>query len=155
MIVGSTGSGKTNLLKNMILKWMNYNTCCVHTLNPDQNKYQFLQEQGIEILSPEETPPVEELDSQQKVIVFDDIKLDNMNKIKEYFSLSRNRNCNCIYLTQSYFDTSKHIRRNTNCFTFFGNLDNKDIFLTIRISFTQELVLHKNGFRMQKDASTT
>ena len=73
---------------------MNYNTCRVYTLNPDQNKYQFLQKQGIEILSPEYIPPVEELDSQQKVIVFHDIKLDNTNKIKEYFSLSRNRNCN-------------------------------------------------------------
>ena len=64
---------------------MNYNTCCVYTLNPDQNKYQFLEEQGIEILRPEDIPPVEEFDSQQKFIVFDDIKLDNMNKIKEYF----------------------------------------------------------------------
>ena len=72
---------------------MNYNTCCVYILNPDKNKYQFLQEQGIEILSSEDIPPVEELDSQQKVIIFDDIKLDNMNKIQEYFSLSRNRNC--------------------------------------------------------------
>ena len=67
------------------------------------------------------------LDPQQKVIVFDDIKLDNMKKLMEYFSLSRNRNCNCIYLTQSYFNTPKYIRRNTNCFVFFGNLDNKDI----------------------------
>ena len=64
IIVGSTGSGKTNLLINMILKWMNYNTCCVYILSPDQNKYQFLQEQGIEILSPEDISPVEELDSQ-------------------------------------------------------------------------------------------
>ena len=80
---------------------MNYDSCCVYTLNPDQNKYQFLQEQGIEILSPEDIPPVEELDFQQKVTVFDDIKLNNMKKIKEYFSLYRNRNCNCIYLTQS------------------------------------------------------
>ena len=127
LIVGSTGSGKKNLLINMILKWMNYDACRVYTLNPDQNKYQFLQEQGIEILKPKDIPPVEELDSQQKVSVFDDIKLDKMNKIKEYFSLCRNRNCNCIYLTQSYFDTPKYIRRNTNCFVFFGNLDNKDI----------------------------
>ena len=41
--------------------------------------------------------------------------------------MSRNRNCNCIYLIQSYFDTPKYIKRNTNCFAFFGNLDNKDI----------------------------
>ena len=79
------------------------------------------------MLSPEDLPPVEELDPQQKVIVFDDIKLDNMKKLMKYFSLSRNRNCNCIYLTQSYFNTPKYIRRNTNCFVFFGNLDNKDI----------------------------
>ena len=39
MIVGSTGSGKTNLLINMILKWMNYNTCCGYTFNLDQNKH--------------------------------------------------------------------------------------------------------------------
>ena len=118
MIVGSTGSGKTKLLINMILKWMSCNTCFVYTLNPDQNKYQFLQEQGIEILSLEDIPPLEELDSQQKVIVFDKIKLDNMNKIKEYISLTQNRNCNCIYLTQSYFDTLKYIRRNTNFLRF-------------------------------------
>ena len=128
MIVDSTGFEKTNLLRNMILKWMNYNTCCVYTLNPDQNKYQFLQEQGIEIFSLEDILSAEELDSQQKVIFFDDLKLDNMNKIKEYFSLSQNRNCNCIYLAQSYFDTPKYIRRNTNCFAFFGNLENKDIW---------------------------
>ena len=127
MIVGSTGSGKTNLLINMILKWMNYNTCCVYTFNPDQNKYQLLQEQGIEILNPEDIPSVEELDSQQNVIVFDDIKPENINKIKEYFFLSRNRNSNCIYLTQSYYDTPKYITRNSNCFGFFGNLDNKDM----------------------------
>ena len=39
MIIGSTGSAKTNLLIDIILKWMNYNTCCVYTLNSDQNKY--------------------------------------------------------------------------------------------------------------------
>ena len=127
LIVGATGSGKTNLLLNMVLRWMNYDHCYVYTLNPNQDKYKFLQEQGIKIFNPEEIPPVEELDSKQKVIVFDDIKLNNMKKLMEYFSLSRNRNCNCIYLTQSYFDTAKYIRRNTNCFILFGNLCNKDI----------------------------
>ncbi|EDV19111.1 uncharacterized protein TRIADDRAFT_62444 [Trichoplax adhaerens] len=84
----------------------------------------------LSIENPEEVIPVEELDSEmQKVIVFDDIKIDskNMNKIKEYFSLSRNKNCNCIYLTQSYYDVPKYIRRNTKCFILFGGLDNRDI----------------------------
>jgi len=127
MIVGSTGSGKTNLVLNMILKWMNYDLCCVYTINPEQGKYQFFKKQGIDILSSEEIPPVEELDTQQKVIVFDDTKLDKMKSLMEYFSLSRNKNCNCIYITQSCFNTSKYIKRNINCFLVFGNLDNKDL----------------------------
>ena len=127
IIVGSTGLGKTNLLLNMILRWMSYDFCCVYTINPQQDKYQFLKEQGVEILNPEDIPSVEELDCSQKIIVFDDIKLDNMKKLMEYFSLSRNKNCYCIYLTQSYFNTPKYIRRNTNCLVSFGNLDNKDI----------------------------
>ena len=50
MIVGSTGSGKTNLLLNMVLKWMNYDLCCDYTVNPEQDKYRFLKEQGIEVV---------------------------------------------------------------------------------------------------------
>jgi len=39
-----------------------YNLCCVYTINSEQGKYQFLKKQGIDILSPEKIPPVEELD---------------------------------------------------------------------------------------------
>jgi len=45
----------------------------------------------------------------------------------EYFSLSKNKNCNCIYLTQRYINTPKSIWGNINCFAFSGNLNNKDI----------------------------
>jgi len=65
MIVGSTGSGKTNLVLNMILKFMNYDLCCVYTINPEQNKYQF-QKQGMKVLNPENLPQVEKLDTRQK-----------------------------------------------------------------------------------------
>ena len=50
-----------------------------------------------------------------------------MDKIKEYFSLSRNKKCNCIYLTQSYYDVPKYIRRNTKCLLLFRGFDNRDI----------------------------
>jgi len=53
MIVGSIASGKTNLVLNVILKWMNYDLCCVYTINLEQVKYEFLKKQGIYILSPE------------------------------------------------------------------------------------------------------
>lgn len=140
MIVGATGQGKTNLLLNMLLQWMNFEKCTIYTLNPHQDKYRILQDfedqfsdiapQQFELLSPEEVAPVENLDDEQnKIIVFDDIKIDgkNMKNVMEYFSLSRNKNCNCIYLSQSYYDVPKYIRRNTKCFVLFGGLDNKDI----------------------------
>ena len=101
----------------------------LYTINPDQDKYQLLNEYNefsenegmdsiFEKLPPEYDTPVEELEGNtNKVIIFDGIKIDNhnMNNIKEYFPLSRNKNCNCIYLTQSYYDVSKYIRRNTKC----------------------------------------
>ena len=144
MIIAPTGQGKTNLLLNMLLnskQGLCYDKCIIYTINPDQHKYKLLvnffetvkKEMGDDILtieSPENVVAVQDLDSSlNKVIIFDDIKLDtgNMNQIKEYFSLSRNKNCNCIYLTQSYYDVPKYIRRNTKCFVIFGNLDNKDI----------------------------
>jgi len=53
---------------------MNYDLCCVYTINPEQDKNQFLKKQGINVLNPENLPPVEKLDTRQKVIVFDNIK---------------------------------------------------------------------------------
>ena len=128
MLVGPTMCGKTNTLCNMIMQWLNMDKITIYTINPDQDKYQMLaeffeavqEETGEDILNidnPEDVIPVEELDDEEnKVIVFDDIKIDkkNMDTVKEYFSLSRNKNnyCNCIYLCQSYFDVPKYIRRN-------------------------------------------
>jgi len=61
---------------------MNCDLCCVYTTNPEQDKYQFLKKQGKKALNPENLPPKKKLDSWQKVIVFNDIKLDNMKKLK-------------------------------------------------------------------------
>ena len=126
---------------NMLLKWVNPKELILYTINPDQEKYQLIQDfydfleiegadQIFQMLEPEEVTPVEELDGDaSKVVVFDDIKIDSrhMEPIKEYFSLSRNHKCNCIYLTQSYYDVPKYIRRNTKAFCLFHGLDNRDI----------------------------
>ena len=143
LLVGNSGSGKTTLLCNMLLRWMKPDKVVIYTLNPDQDKYtllkdfyEFLEEKTendehiLEIRDPEDVLPVEDLDSDpQKVVVFDDIKIDgkHMKPIEEYFSLSRNKACNCIYLTQSYYNTPKYIRRNTRAFCLLPGLDNKDV----------------------------
>ena len=84
----------------------------------------------FQILTPEEVTPIEELDGDTgKLVVFDKLKTDSrhMKLIKEYLLLSRNRNCNCIYLTHSYYDVPKYIRRNTKAFCLFHGPENKDI----------------------------
>ena len=84
----------------------------------------------LDICQPEDVTPVEELDDEDsKVIVFDDIKIDqkNMDRIEEYFSLARHRNCTCIYLCQSLYNVPKYIRRNTKCFCLYPGLDNRDV----------------------------
>lgn len=138
MMVGQTGCGKTNTLCNILLQsWLKADRITIYTINPEQPKYQLLQGFYASICpgtftleNPDNLIPVEELDCEDdKIIIFDDIKIDrkNMDRIKEYFSLSRNKNCNCIYLCQSYFDVPKYIRRNTKCFLLFNGLDNRDI----------------------------
>lgn len=141
MLIGPTGCGKTNTLCNMLLQWMSPDRVVIYTINPNQEKYEMLteffdavreesKEDILAIRDPDDVTPVEELDDEDgKVIVFDDIKIDrrNMDRIKEYFSLSRNKNCRCIYLCQSYYDVPKYIRRNTKCFCLFPSLDNRDV----------------------------
>jgi len=83
------------LLPDCHYMWLKSDLITIYTINPEQEKYQMLQEfynacakNTFELESPENVVPVEELESDPKIIIFDDIKLDkkNMDKIKEYFS---------------------------------------------------------------------
>ncbi len=144
LFIGRTGSGKTNLLLNLLLNNnFNYDKVYIYTINPQQDKYELLNEYNDKlrdelgtgddtflIKQPEELVPVNELDSSEhKIIVFDDIPLNNeeMNKIKSYFSLSRNKRCNSVYLAQGFYNVDRFIRRNTGCFILFHGLDNVDV----------------------------
>ena len=44
LMVGPTGCGKTTLLCNMLLKWVNPKGLILYTINPDQEKYQLIQD---------------------------------------------------------------------------------------------------------------
>ena len=84
-MVGLTGYGKTILLCNMLMRWINPDESILYNINHDQEKSQLLQDfydlleaEGVDgrfqIFEPEEVIPVEELDGDlRKVVVFDDI----------------------------------------------------------------------------------
>ena len=51
----------------------------------------------------------------QKLVIFDDYLntgVKNDGETRNYFTNSRNKNCSCIYLSQSYYSTDKTIRLN-------------------------------------------
>ena len=58
----------------------------------------------------------------QKIVIFDDYLntgKKNDEKIRDYFTNSRNNNCCCIYLSQSYYGTDKTIRLNSSHYCIF------------------------------------
>ena len=125
LIVGSSGSGKTNILLNIIaLTSGTFNKCYVLTKNADEPLYNLLKEKlkdQIEIYEKyEDLPKLESFndnDGEQNLIVFDDICLDNKKQqepICQYFIRGRKLGCSTIYISQSYFLVPKVIRCNLN-----------------------------------------
>src|SRR5438093_1766068 len=68
-----------------------------------------------------EIPLPEHLTKAKKnLIIFDDvINALNQKTMSEYYSRSRHNSCNCIYLSQSYFDLPRLIRLNSNFLIIF------------------------------------
>ena len=69
------------------------------------------------------------------LIIFDDV-INNKNQdiMKQYYTRGRHNNCNCIYLSQNYFDLDKNnIRNNSNFFIFFklNKTDKSNIYRDI------------------------
>ena len=61
-------------------------------------------------------------DENQKLVIFDDYwntGKKNDERIRDYFTNSRNKNGCCIYLSQSYYGTDKTIRLNSSHYCIF------------------------------------
>ena len=94
--------------------------------NLQQSKYQHLfntfepiiQEVCYSVIeaSNDKIIPLDKIsDEGQKLVIFDDYLntgSKNDSEIRNYFTNSRNKNCSCIYLSQSYYNTDKTIRLN-------------------------------------------
>ena len=95
-----------------------------------------------------EIPRCDTLDKNKKnLIVFDDCVNDKNQEIMEsYFTRGRHNKCNCIYLSQNYYDLpSRSIRGNSNFFIFFQlSKRNKDNIYTDLFSN----IIEKNDYNL-------
>lgn len=133
LIIGPANCGKTNLLFNFILDWVDFEKLYVYSKTLCQPKYQTLQSLFSQIElelnkqisyfhnSQTDLIPPEELDSTVKnLVVFDDVLLDRQNNIERYFAQGRHSNADVIYCSQSYTRIPKQvIRDNVNLLILF------------------------------------
>ena len=136
LICAPAGSGKTNLLIHMLKKpLLFYDKIYLYSKNLQQNKFRHLLKEfepfskkfGYNIIeeSNGDIIPLDKMDDNngfQKLIIFDDYLnagAKNDREIKNYFTNSRNKNCSCIYLCQSFYETNKTVRLNCSHYCIF------------------------------------
>ena len=125
-VCGPSGSSKTNLLPDMIYRLLYFDKIYSYAKNLQQSKYQHLidlfepirEEAGYPIIeaSNDKIIPLDKmLRDNQKLVIFDDYLntgTKNDAEIRNYFTNSRNKNCSCICLSQSFYNTDETIRLN-------------------------------------------
>ena len=123
IVVGSSGTGKTNILLTLLthpngLRFQNLYLCS-KTLS--QSKYNYLRY----LMKPMtdffyyECSEIENMVTpctvkEYSIVIFDDVQCTPQNIIKEFFSFGRHKNVDCFYLCQSYGAVPKHLLRD-NC----------------------------------------
>ena len=141
LVIGPSGSGKTNLILDAIIQnKIQFDHIYLYARDPTQPKYQFLMKwvneledtykkdkgEAVSMMTvetdPEKIVDVDDLNSDLiNLVIIDDMVLEkDQSKLVEYFVRGRHRSANCMYLTQSYFDTPKTIRLNCDYFSIFG-----------------------------------
>ena len=156
LISAPSGSGKTNLLLDMIYRLLYYDKIYLYARNLLQSKYNhllktfnpFSQKCGYDIIeaSNDEIIPLTDLsDDNQKIVIFDDFLntgRKNDEQIRDYFTNSRNKNCSCIYLSQSYYNTDKTVRLNSSHYCIFDFPSSNEKSMICR-----ELGINKNDYQ--------
>ena len=122
IIVGNSGSGKTQTLLNLIYNMPDtFEKIFIVTKNKDEPLYNYLEDKlGKEGLSIKEgiseLPDVDSLDKEQNnLIVLDDLVNEpakQQRPVCDYFIRARKKNCSIIYISQSFYAVPKLIRDN-------------------------------------------
>ncbi len=124
VIVGASGSGKTNCLMNLLRLAFNntYSHIYLCIPNRDEPLYnQLIDKLGDDITVYEDgvVPPldsIEKVAGEERLIIFDDLVNNKQatSVITDYFKSGRKQNLSCVYLSQSWYRIDSFIRAQTN-----------------------------------------
>ena len=163
LIIGGSGSGKTNTLLNLTNEQNDIDKIYLYARDFNEPKYIILTEKhenaGIKHLNDPNAfiecsnmmddvyENINDYNSSRKrkiLIVFDDMIADNMtNKkfqsiIKELFIRYRKLNISLIFITQSYFSVPKNVRLNSTHYLIM-KIDNKKELQNIAINHSADI----------------
>lgn len=127
LIIGSSGSGKTSTLLNLIKVMSNtFMRICVITKDKQEPLYQYLHhvtggDKGnvsIENIDEKGLPDLKEFNSENNsLIILDDLVNESAKKqqpISDYFIRARKKGVSLVYISQSFYAIPKMIRNNVN-----------------------------------------
>lgn len=139
LIVGGSGSGKTQTLLNIIHAFGNtFNNIHIITKNRNEPLYNYLAEkidEGLTIVEGiENAPDLDKFDiEEQSLIVMDDLVLErNQKALEQYFIRARKLNCSLVYISQSYYAVPQMIRKNLNYLVIKRLASLPDLFRIMR-----------------------
>ena len=126
-VIGVSGSGKSNLIFNMLLNLVDYDTLSIIS-NTQDGIYEIIQkladkDSSVKFYIDINDINIQSLDpSKTNLVIFDDLITNNKKdqaRIEACFSLGRHYGVSCIYISQSYFRLTPMIRNNSNYYLIF------------------------------------
>jgi ABC-type dipeptide/oligopeptide/nickel transport system ATPase component len=141
LIVGSSGSGKTQTLLNLIHNMGNtFNDIYIITKNKQEPLYEYLEDKlgnkGLSVVEGIDNAPDLDKDIDKKdqtLIIMDDLVLErNQRHLEEFFLRARKQNCSLIYISQSYFAVPQMIRKNLTYLIIKQLANLPDLFRILR-----------------------
>lgn len=153
-LIGSSGSGKSNILINLLYQMNCFTKIYMFVKCPDEPLYKFYIEEiravekklKTEILMVstdlDDLPEVDEFDKEQNnICIFDDVISESSMKLKKVADLwirGRKQNITSVFLSQSYHAIPLLVRKNT------------DILMFKKIGTKRDLTLILSDFSLDK-----